>query len=197
MFSGVIAYRGRIVAAENDRGGMALRVACEGVAAENPEPKDSIAIDGVCLTATGIEDDVVAFDVVPETVSRTTLGDRAPGDVVNVEYALRVGDRAGGQFVYGHVDTTARVLSLVDEGQGKRMRVERPKAIAAGIAEKGFVAVDGVSLTVATLGNDWFEIALVPETLARTTLGVRAQGDLVNLELDPIARYALAALTAR
>lgn len=197
MFSGVVAYRGRIVAVQSDRGGMLLRVACEGVAAENPVAKDSIAIDGVCLTVTLVDDDVLTFDVVPETVERTTLRHRKAGDTVNVEYALRIGDRAGGQFVYGHVDTTARVLSVIDEGQGKRMRIERPSSIAAGIAQKGFVAVDGVSLTVAALGSEGFEIALIPETLARTTLGVRAAGDLVNLELDPIARYALAAAGAR
>lgn len=193
MFSGVIGYRGRIVSAQNDRGGMQLRVACEGVEVERPQAKESIAIDGICLTATRVEDDVVTFDVVPETLARTTLPHRRPGDVVNVEYALRIGDRAGGQFVYGHVDTTARVVSVAQEGQGERMRIERPHVIAAGIAEKGFVAVDGVSLTVASLGDDWFDVALIPETLARTTLGVRAQGDSVNVELDPIARYALAA----
>ncbi|HEY9086486.1 MAG TPA: riboflavin synthase [Candidatus Tyrphobacter sp.] len=196
MFSGLVAYRGRIVALENDTDGALLRVVCEGVAAELPEPKDSIAIDGACLTATRVDGDVVSFDVVPETLGRTSLRDRRPNDEVNVEYALRVGDRLGGHIVYGHIDASPRVLSVLDEGQGKRMRIERPKSLAAAIVEKGFVAVDGVSLTVAAVGKRWFEVALIPETLTRTTLGLRAPADRVNLEIDPLARYARAAIEA-
>ena len=191
MFSGLIGYRGRIVGHETlDGGGVRLTVRCEGVARERPEPKDSIAIDGVCLTATGIDGDNVAFDVVPETLARSTLGARAEGDLVNVEYALRAGDRLGGHFVYGHVDATGAVLARAPEGQGERMRIELPSAIAPLIALKGFVAVDGVSLTVAGLDADAFEVALVPETLARTTLAAREPGSRVNLEADPLARYA-------
>jgi riboflavin synthase len=173
-----------------------LRVKCEGVAAEHPAPKDSIAIDGACLTVTRVDGDVVTFDVVPETLARTSLRDRRPGDPANVEYALRAQDRLGGHLVYGHVDVASGVLSVLNEGQGKRMRVERPSALASAIVEKGFVAIDGVSLTVAAVGEGWFEVALIPETLARTTLGLRAAGDRVNLEIDPFARYAQAAIEA-
>jgi riboflavin synthase len=189
MFSGIVAYRGRVAENRRDGDGATLSVACEGVAREQPAAKDSIAIDGVCLTATRIEGDVVSFDVVPETLTRSTLGKLLPGDVVNVEYALRVGDRIGGHFVYGHVDATACITSIRDEGQGKRMRIERPIALARALVEKAFVTVDGVSLTIAAAMADSFEIALIPETLARTTLGLRSAGDRVNIEIDPLARY--------
>lgn len=171
-------------------GGVTLKVRCEGVERERPEAKDSIAIDGVCLTATAIDGDVVSFDVIPETLARSTLGERAIGDFVNVEYALRLGDRLGGHLIYGHIDAAARVLDRSSEGQGERMRIEAAPSLAAMIATKGFVAVDGVSLTVAAAEKGWFEVALIPETLARTTLRFRTPGSRVNIEIDPMARYA-------
>jgi riboflavin synthase len=152
-----------------------------------------VAIDGVCLTVTRVSGKTLSFDVIPETLARSALGLREPGDRVNVEYSLRVGDRMGGHFVYGHVDATAAVLQRCPEGQGERIRIEAPPALAPLIAEKAFVAVDGVSLTVAAAGDGWFEIALIPETLARTTLGERPPGSRVNLEVDPLARYVFAA----
>jgi riboflavin synthase len=194
MFSGLIGYRGRVLSVDPMDGGVRLRIQCQGVKRERPEPKDSIAIDGVCLTATKIYGKIVAFDVVPETLARSTLGARREGDVVNVEYSLRVGDRMGGHFVYGHVDATAEVLSRTAEGQGERVRIERPEQLAPMVAEKAFVAVDGVSLTVASVGDGWFEIALIPETIDRTTLGHRSAGSRVNLEVDPLARYVVEAL---
>ncbi len=198
MFSGLVAYGGRIHEIERDaRGGMRLVVACEGVERERPEVKDSIAIDGVCLTATEVSGERITFDVIPETIERSTLGARTQGERVNVEYSLRVGDRMGGHFVYAHVDARARVIARTPEGQGERMRIERPARIAEGIVEKGYVAVDGVSLTVAATGPDWFELALIPETIRRTTLGARPVGSEVNLEIDPLARYVAAALGER
>jgi riboflavin synthase len=198
MFSGLIRYHGLVVLSsvegrqdQDDKRGATLVVRCEGVESERPLPGDSIAIDGVCLTATALDGDAVAFDVVPETLACSTLGDRVAGDIVNVEYSLRVGDRLGGHFVYGHVDAAARVLSRAREGQGERMRVESPPAIAAMIAPKAFIAVDGISLTVAATGDGWFEVALIPETMERTTLRARPPGSRVNLEVDPIARYVI------
>jgi riboflavin synthase len=190
MFGGIIAYRGTVTRIEAlPEGGITLRVRCEGIERERPEPKDSIAIDGVCLTATSVDGEVVRFDVVPETLASSALGDRATGDLVNVEYALRLGERLGGHLVYGHVDAAARVLQRTSEGQGERLRIERPLPLQPMIVTKGFVAVDGVSLTVAAANGNWFEVALVPETIARTALGLRAPGSRVNLEVDPLARY--------
>lgn len=197
MFSGLIAYRGRVVSVDRlPEGGVTLRLQCEGAAQERPEVKDSIAVNGVCLTATGIDADVVSFDVIPETLARSSLGSLRPGDAVNLEYSLRFGDRMGGHFVYGHVDASGEVIARIPEGQGERVRIERPAELAPMIAEKAFISVDGVSLTVAAVGAGWFELALIPETLARTTLGERSVGSTVNLEVDPMARYAFAAVEA-
>lgn len=189
MFSGIVRYRGSVVGAESQSGGIRLTVRCGGVETERPETGDSIAIDGVCLTATAIDGDVVAFDVIPETLRCSTLGDRSAGDIVNIEYSLRAGDRIGGHYVYGHVDAAAQVISRNPEGQGQRIRIATPASLQSAIVQKGFVAVDGISLTVAQTGDGWFEIALIPETLSRTTLGQRAR---VNLEADPLVRYARA-----
>jgi riboflavin synthase len=191
----LIGYRGTVLeSVTQPGGGTRLVVRCEGVPEEGAAVKDSIAIDGVCLTATGVDGDVVSFDVVPETLSRSTLGRLRPGDRTNVEYSLRIGERMGGHFVYAHVDATAAVLRRLPEGQGERVRIEAPPELAAMLPEKAYVAVDGVSLTIAATGDGWFEIALIPETLARTTLGERPEGSRVNLEVDPLARYAFAAL---
>ena len=178
------------------RGGISLRVACEGAAQEQPQPKDSIAVNGVCLTVRSVDDGVINFDVIPETLGVSTTGERRAGDTVNVEYALRMGERMGGHFVYGHVDAPARVIARMPEGQGERIRIERPAELAPMIPQKAFIAVDGISLTVAAVGEGWFEIALIPETLERTTLGARPVGSNVNLEVDSLARYAYAAARA-
>jgi riboflavin synthase len=196
VFSGLIQYRGVVVSLETlPGGGATLNVRCEGTERETPEAKDSIAIDGVCLTATHVDGDVVTFDVIPETLACSTLGDRVAGDRVNVEYALRVGERIGGHLIYGHVDAAVRVLGRASEGQGVRLRIESPARLAPMLALKGFVAVDGASLTVAAANDRWFEVALIPETLARTTLGSRLVASRVNLEVDPLARYAFQALS--
>lgn len=194
MFSGLIAYNAtvqRVTPLEG--GGMRLRLRCENASEEEVEPKDSIAVNGVCLTATEVDHNVVDFDVIPETLARSNLGTLHEGDVVNLEYSLRLGDRMGGHFVYGHVDATGQVISRVPEGQGERVRIELPAALRKYVCEKAFISVDGVSVTVAAVGEGWFELALIPETLRRTTLGRRSAGDRVNLEVDPLARYAVEA----
>ncbi len=191
MFSGIIEKQGIVQSVEPSNGGVRLRIRCEDASDEEVEAKDSIAINGVCLTASAVDHNNVEFDVVPETLARSTLGELHEGDAVNVEYALRVGDRLGGHLVYGHVDAAAPILSLIGEGQGKRARVGLPESLRRYVREKGFISVDGASLTVASAGPDWFEVAIIPETLKRTTLGKREAGDRVNLEIDPIARYAV------
>jgi riboflavin synthase len=198
MFSGLIGYNATVLSCDALLdGGATLRVCAEGVAQQRPEVKDSIAIDGVCLTATSIKGDTIAFDVIPETLDRSTLGALRAGDIVNLEYSLRIGDRMGGHFVYGHVDATGEIVARTAEGQGVRLRIAYPARLTPMLVEKAFVAVDGVSVTIASAGDAWFELALIPETLARTTLGRRNAGDTVNVEVDPLARYAAAALAAR
>lgn len=192
MFSGLIAYTGTVQHVQPlAEGGARLRVRCENASDEEVETKDSIAINGVCLTATEVDHNVIDFDVVPETLARSNLGSLREGDTVNVEYSLRLGDRMGGHFVYGHVDATAEVLSRTPEGQGERIRIALPSNLRRYVPEKAFISVDGVSVTVAAVGDGWFEVALIPETLQRTTLGIRRPGDRVNLEVDPLARYAV------
>ncbi|MGP6156712.1 MAG: riboflavin synthase [Vulcanimicrobiaceae bacterium] len=194
MFSGLIAHAGRIVGLERDpRGGARLRVEAPAALAEGVAPKDSVAIDGTCLTVVACDARTMEFDVVPETLARTALGALGLGGQVNVELSLRLGDRLGGHLVYGHVDATARILAKEPEGQGHRLAIATPPTLAPYIVEKGYVAVDGVSLTVAAAPDGRFEIALIPETSHRTTLGIKGAGDAVNLEIDPVARYALAA----
>jgi riboflavin synthase len=194
MFSGLIAHLGTVEALERDpRGGLRLRVRAPGAVAEGVAPKDSIAVSGVCLTVVEHDESTLAFDVVPETLERSVLGTLAPGSPVNIELSLRLGDRLGGHLVYGHVDATAKIVAKVAEGQGHRLSVETPPALARFVVEKGYVAIDGISLTVAAVHDRHFDIALIPETSARTTLGGKSPGDAVNFEIDPIARYALAA----
>jgi riboflavin synthase len=192
VFSGIISFSGKVEDVEPaSEDGLQLRIRCENAADEDVEPKDSVAINGVCLTVTAIDHNVSDFDVVPETLARSALRDAKGGDTVNVEYALRVGDRIGGHFVYGHVDAASEVISRTPEGQGERMRIALPPQLRQYVREKGFIAVDGVSVTIAAAGDAWFEVALIPETMRRTTLGRRAPGDRVNLEIDPLARYVV------
>jgi len=150
---------------------------------------ESVCCSGACLTVVERGDGLVAFDAVPETLSRTTLGGWRPGTKVNLERALRLSDRLGGHLVAGHVDAVGEVLARAAEGQGARLVVSLPQAIAALVAEKGSIAVDGVSLTVARAHRDRFEVALIPETLSRTTLGEAEPGAKVNLEADVLARH--------
>jgi len=196
MFSGLIDRSGTVRSLTREHGGVRLVLDVPEIEHEGVLPKDSIAVDGVCLTVTARDGDRLAFDVVPETLARSTLGELQPGGTVNVELSLRVGDRVGGHFVYGHVDAASEILAKTAEGQGRRLTVATPTELRALLPAKAFVAIDGVSLTVAAAHVDRFEIALIPETLLRTTLGHKSAGDRVNIEVDPLARYALAALEA-
>lgn len=191
MFSGLIEHRGTVVANDEHHGGRRLVVVAPEAINDGIQPKDSIAVNGVCLTVVSVGTQRIAFDVVPETLTRSTLGSLTEGDHVNVELSLRLGDRLGGHLVYGHTDGTAEVIERTAEGQGERLVVNTPGPLKRYIVDKGYVALDGVSVTIAAVKDGHFEVALVPETMARTTLGTRKTGERVNLEIDPIARYAL------
>ncbi len=148
-------------------------------------PSDSVAVDGVCLTVVASRDDRLTFDVVPETLGRV----KRFGAEVNVEPALRAGDPLGGHYVQGHVDAVGRVQSVEAEGEGLRVFVDAPDDILRYCVEKGSIAVDGVSLTIAELAGDAFAVALVPHTLSGTTLSTLVPGQGVNLEADILAKY--------
>jgi riboflavin synthase alpha subunit len=188
VFTGIVRERGRVLSADRNGAGVHLRIAAAETA--QAAPGDSIAVSGCCLTVTAADGEALEFDAVPETIARTTLGALEPGTEVNLEPALRAGEPLGGHFVQGHVDGRARVTALEREGDGARLRVELPPELSRYCVEKGSLAVDGVSLTIAALHEDAVEIALVPFTLEHTTLGALGPGDEVNVEVDLLAKYA-------
>jgi riboflavin synthase alpha subunit len=188
MFTGIVRERGRVVFADRNGGGLHLRIAAAETA--QAAPGDSISVSGCCLTVTASDGESLEFDAVPETIARTTLGSLEPGVEVNLEPALRAGEPLGGHFVQGHVDGRARVSALEHEGDGARLHVQLPRELHRYCVEKGSLAVDGVSLTIAALHDDAVEIALVPFTLEHTTLGTLGPGDDVNVEVDLLAKYA-------
>jgi riboflavin synthase len=158
---------------------------------------DSVAVAGVCLTVVEAADGQLAFDVVPETLSRTALGGVETGGNVNVEPSLRVGDQLGGHVVQGHVDAVGRVRSVAPEGDSHRVWIDAPETVVRYCIEKGSIAVDGVSLTVAAFDDDGFEVALIPHTLTVTTLGRLEPGDEVNLEADVLGKVVERLVEAR
>ena len=188
MFTGIVREVGVVVGTEVAGGGKALVVRAPETAARTGVG-DSVSINGCCLTATAIVDGTIALHAVPETIARTTLGTLEPEGRVNVEPAIRAGEALGGHYVQGHVDAVGRIRSVDDEGEGLRVLLEAPDAVSRYCVEKGSVAVDGVSLTVAALADDGFVVALVPHTLAVTTLSTLRPGQDVNLEADVLAKY--------
>jgi len=195
MFTGVVRELGRVVSAE---GGTGLALVVEAPkTAEQLDAGDSISINGVCLTAESVNGARVSMHAVPETLTRSTLRRLSAGDAVNVEPALRAGDPLGGHYVQGHVDAVGRIQSVEAEGDGLRVFVEAPRDVLRYCVEKGSVAIDGVSLTVAELGAEEFAVALVPHTLQATTLSALAPGQEVNLEADVLAKYVERLLGAR
>jgi riboflavin synthase len=188
VFTGIVRERGRVVSAERNGGGVHLRIAAAETA--HAAPGDSISVSGCCLTVTAVDGDALEFDAVPETIARSTLGALEPGAEVNLEPALRAGEPLGGHFVQGHVDSRARVLALEPDGDGACLQLQLPAELRRYCVEKGSLAVDGVSLTIAALADDGVEIALVPFTLEHTTLGALGPGDEVNVEVDLLAKYA-------
>jgi len=189
VFTGIVRERGRVAVAERNGGGLRLRIEAVGTA-ETAEPGDSVAVAGCCLTVTAAGGGALEFDAVPETLALTTLGALAPGAEVNLEPALRAGEPLGGHFVQGHVDGRGRVAALDAEGEGARLAVELAPKLLRYCVQKGSIALDGVSLTIAALSDNSVEIALVPFTLEHTTLAALRPGDEVNVEVDLLAKYA-------
>lgn len=188
MFTGIIEELGEIVAIEAAGDGIRVTVRAP-LAVSDAATGDSIAVSGTCLTVVGSGADWFAADVMAETVGATTTGSRVPGDVVNIERALRADTRLGGHIVQGHVDGIAPLLEVRHGEAWRVLRFGLDPAHAPLVARKGSIAVDGVSLTVSDAGADWFEVSLIPETLRATTLGRIGVGDLANIETDILARH--------
>jgi riboflavin synthase len=187
MFTGLVAATGAVESLDRDGDGVRLRVRTE--LAGELAPGDSIAVNGVCLTALDPDGQGFSADVMEETLRRSSLGPLAKGDEVNLELPLRAGDRLGGHMVQGHVDGTGSVEAVNDDGFARVVRIGAPPALLRYVVEKGSIAVDGVSLTVSVVDGDGFEVSLIPETLERTTFGAAEPGRVVNLEVDVLAKY--------
>jgi riboflavin synthase len=188
VFTGLIREVGKVVSLEGGPAGVRLTIAAPSTAA-GAQIGDSVAIDGVCLTVVAATGDTLSFDAVPETLERTSLGTLQDGSRVNVEPALRAGEPLGGHYVQGHVDGAGSVRSVEPEGEGKRIWFDAQPDLLRYVVEKGSIAVQGTSLTVAALDAGGFGVALIPHTLGATTLGELEPEDPVNLEADVLAKY--------
>ena len=188
MFTGIVREVGQVASIIGVDGSVRLEIDAAETAATSAIG-DSVAVNGCCLTAIAAGDGRIAFDAVPETLARTSLGLLAVGAPVNIEPSLRAGEPLGGHFVQGHVDGVGVVRSVEDEGQGRRVWIDAALEILRYAVEKGSIAVEGASLTVAALDDAGFAVALIPHTLSVTTLGELAPGRPVNLEVDVLAKY--------
>jgi riboflavin synthase len=187
MFTGLVQDLGRIADRRSSADG--IRITIETALAAELRTGDSIAVNGVCLTATEVGSGTFAADVMNETVARTSLAGAELGSVVNLELPLRAGDRLGGHMVQGHVDGLGAIVSVLEDGFSRRVEIEAPADLLRYVAQKGSIAVDGISLTVAELDEQSFTVSLIPETLQRTNLGAAEVGHNVNLEVDVLAKY--------
>jgi riboflavin synthase len=188
VFTGIVEELGEVVAVEPLQDASRLTVRGPLVTSDAGHG-DSIAVNGVCLTVVENRDGVFTADVMRETLERSSLGVLATGSPVNLERAVRVSDRLGGHVVQGHVDGTGTVQQLTPDEHWTVVRISLPEGLGRYVVEKGSITVDGVSLTVSAVAEDWFEVSLIPTTLGLTTLGAKGAGDLVNLEVDVMAKY--------
>jgi riboflavin synthase len=187
LFTGLVQGIGRVAALELTEAGACLEI--ETPLVVELRAGDSIAVNGVCLSAAALENGSFTADAMNETLARTSLGGLGPGAEVNLELPLRASDRLGGHVVQGHVDGVGEIDSVVEDGFARRIRIAAPPEVLRYVIEKGSIAVDGVSLTVAGLDDRSFTVSLIPETLQRTNLGHAGPGDRVNLEVDVLAKY--------
>jgi riboflavin synthase len=195
MFTGLIETIGVVRRLDRAGAGARLEIEAQWPDGESPARGDSVAVDGACLTVLEPSAAGFAADLSSETLARTLLGGLRPGDRVNLERALRLGDRLGGHLVQGHVDGLTRILAIQPEGGFSRWRLSLPTELAAHLASKGSVAVHGISLTVAALSDGWFEVALIPETLRATNLEGQRVGAQLHLETDVLAKYVARSLS--
>jgi riboflavin synthase len=189
MFTGIVEELGHVHSVMPVAGGARLDIAAKTVL-EDAVVGASIAVNGVCLTVVEFADDMWSTDAVIETLARSNLGDLKPGDPVNLERPVRLTDRLGGHLVQGHVDATGTLVARAQQADGSHLvRINAPDEVLRYVVHKGSITVDGISLTVAARHDDGFSIAVIPHTLAVTTMGTRAEGERVNLEVDVLAKY--------
>jgi riboflavin synthase len=196
MFTGLVVETGTLLTL-TPRGDSARLTLRAPTLATSASIGDSIAVNGCCLTATHITADTIAFDLLAETLRKTSLGDVTPGGKVNLEPALGASSKMGGHFVQGHIDTTARLLHYTPKGEDHRLEIELPAEFSQYLIYKGSIAVDGISLTVAEISDNSFTCWIIPHTHAHTNLHTRNPGDRVNLEFDMLAKYVERMLAAR
>ena len=182
MFTGIVQGLGTIRSIEEGNGSTTVCIDC-------PDTQElaigaSVAIDGVCLTATSINDKLVTFDVIPETMERTTLGERVVDDEVNIERSLRYGDEVGGHLLSGHIIGRGLLTYSESVGEGAQLKIKAPPSIQKYIQTKGYIGIDGISLTLGEVNENEFDLHIIPETLRLTTLGSKQAGDAVNIEID-------------
>ena len=187
MFTGLVADLGTVEAVDATADGVRIAIATK--LASEIGLGDSVAVNGVCLTATTIADGVFTADVMNESLRRSSLNAVSAGGSVNLELSLRAADRLGGHIVQGHVDGLGSIRDVREDGFARVVEISAPPELLRYVVEKGSIAINGVSLTVVAVGEDWFSVALIPETLERTTLGAAAQAAPVNLEVDVVAKY--------
>ena len=187
MFTGLIQDVGTVEAVDSTTDGARLRIATS--LASEIEPGDSVAVNGGCLTATAVDAGAFETEAMNQTLDVTSLGGLAPGDRVNLELAMKASDRLGGHIVQGHVDGVGEVTSIEENGFARRLRIDLPAKLLRYAIEKGSIALDGVSLTIADLGESWVSVSLIPETLERTNLGEVEPGRKINVECDAIAKH--------
>ena len=196
MFTGLVEEKGTVTALEQF--GDAVRLTIRGpLVIADAAHGDSISVNGCCLTLAALDGDAFSADIMAESLDRTSLGDLEPGSEVNLERAVAAGARLGGHIVQGHVDGTATLTERVPSEHWDLLRFTLPHDLARYLVEKGSITVDGVSLTVVEVGDDWFSVSLIPTTLTDTTLGTRKPGDRVNLEVDVLAKYVDRLLAAK
>jgi len=182
MFTGIVQGLGTIKSIEEGNGITTFSIACPDT--QNLAIGASVAIDGVCLTATSIKDKLVTFDVIPETLERTTLGERVVDDEVNIERSLRYGDEVGGHLLSGHIIGRGLFTYSEKVGEGAQLKIKAPPSIQKYIQTKGYIGIDGISLTLGEVHENEFDLHIIPETLRLTTLGSKQVGDAVNIEID-------------
>lgn len=182
MFTGIVQGLGTIKSIEEGNGITTFSIACPDT--QNLVIGASVAIDGICLTATSIKDKLVTFDVIPETMERTTLGERVANDEVNIERSLRYGDEVGGHLLSGHIIGRGLLTYSENVGEGAQLKIKAPPSIQKYIQTKGYIGIDGISLTVGEVHENEFDLHIIPETLRLTTLGSKQVGDAINIEID-------------